>query len=128
MQPLRRFVRRGSDTRIGFHQRPSPRPPLVLVPRAPEPETHATALDDDVACRIRPRRGMRWRGRRYARGEIISLPVMAGYMLHLCEVVEMLPGHQMARPEPMLSATVPAVQTVPAVAPPTRLPSEPLAA
>jgi hypothetical protein len=74
-------------------------------------ETQETALEQAVACRIRPRKGMEWRGRRYARGEILSLPLMAGYVLHLCEVVEMLPGHRTAltRPVPVLvESTLPA--------------------
>ena len=94
MQPLRRFVRRAPARHVAFHETPSPRRPLVAVPNLPDDGTLGTSLDEVVACRIRPRKGMEWRGRRYARGAIVELPMVAGFALHLCEVVEMLPGYR----------------------------------
>jgi hypothetical protein len=108
MQPLRRFVRRAPAGRVAFHETPSPRRPLVAVPNLPDEGIPGATVEEVVACRIRPRKGMEWRGRRYAKGEILELPMMAGFVLHLCEVVEMLPGYRapVSMPVPVLVESV----------------------
>ncbi len=111
MQPLRRFVRRAPAGRVGFHETPSPRRPLVAVPNLPDEGIFGATPDEAVACRIRPRKGMEWRGRRYSKGDILELPMMAGFVLHLCEVVEMLPGYRapISVPMPVLVEPAPAL-------------------